>query len=105
VELPEAVFSRSRWRRLAWEHNHFPVQSGRSLIFPDLPLPRRGVLSGKSPRTSRRWRLFFVRFQPLCAEKDAPPFHTPTAHNTGCFRLPVGPMLCPVHERRWLSLW
>jgi hypothetical protein len=28
----------------------------------DLPLPRRGVLSGKSPRTSRRWRLFFVRF-------------------------------------------
>jgi hypothetical protein len=31
-------------------------------IGPDLPLPRRGVLSGKSPRTSRRWRLFFVRF-------------------------------------------
>jgi hypothetical protein len=28
----------------------------------DLPLPRRGVLSGKSPRTSRRWRLFLVRF-------------------------------------------
>jgi hypothetical protein len=28
----------------------------------DLPQPRRGVLSGKSPRTSRRWRLFFVRF-------------------------------------------
>jgi len=28
----------------------------------DLPLPRRGVLSGKSPPTSRRWRLFFVRF-------------------------------------------
>jgi hypothetical protein len=27
----------------------------------DLPLPRRGVLSGKSLRTSRRWRLFFVR--------------------------------------------
>ena len=27
----------------------------------DLPLPRRGVLSGKSVRTSRRWRLFFVR--------------------------------------------
>ena len=27
----------------------------------DLPLPRRGVLSGKSPRTSRRWRLFFVQ--------------------------------------------
>jgi hypothetical protein len=27
----------------------------------DLPLPRRGVLSGKSPRTSRRWRLSFVR--------------------------------------------
>jgi len=35
----------------------------------DLPLPRRGVLSGKSSRTSRRWRLFFVRFQPaLCWE-------------------------------------
>jgi hypothetical protein len=36
-----------------------------SLDFPhdgsDLPLPRRGVLSGKSPRTSRRWRLYFVR--------------------------------------------
>jgi hypothetical protein len=30
----------------------------------DLPLPRRGVLSGKSLRTSRRWRLFFVRFLP-----------------------------------------
>jgi hypothetical protein len=28
----------------------------------DLPLPRRGVLSGKSPRTSRRWRLSLVRF-------------------------------------------
>jgi hypothetical protein len=28
----------------------------------DLPLPRRGVLSGKSPCTSRRWRLFFVQF-------------------------------------------
>jgi hypothetical protein len=27
----------------------------------DLPLPRRGVLSGKSPRTSRRWRLFLVQ--------------------------------------------
>lgn len=27
----------------------------------DLPLPRRGVLSGKFPRTSRRWRLSFVR--------------------------------------------
>jgi hypothetical protein len=31
-------------------------------IGSDLPLPRRGVLSGKSSRTSRRWRLFFVRF-------------------------------------------
>jgi hypothetical protein len=28
----------------------------------DLPPPRRGVLSGKSSRTSRRWRLFLVRF-------------------------------------------
>jgi len=29
--------------------------------YSDLPLPRRGVLSGKSPRTSRRWRLLLVR--------------------------------------------
>jgi hypothetical protein len=27
-----------------------------------LPLPRWGVLSGKSPCTRRRWRLYFVRF-------------------------------------------
>jgi hypothetical protein len=27
----------------------------------DLPLPRWGVLSGKSQRTSRRWRLYFVQ--------------------------------------------
>ena len=32
---------------------------------PDLPLLRWGVLSGKSPRASRRWRLFFVQFQPF----------------------------------------
>ena len=53
------------WRREV----HPNVQPGLfSLIFSDLPLPRRGVLSGKSPRTSRRWRLFFVRFVilPLC---------------------------------------
>jgi hypothetical protein len=25
---------------------------------PDLPLPRRGALNGKSARTCRRWRLF-----------------------------------------------
>ncbi len=31
-------------------------------IGSDLPLPRRGVLSGKSSRTSRRWRLSLVRF-------------------------------------------
>jgi hypothetical protein len=34
-----------------------------------LPLPRWGVLSGKSRCTSRRWRLYFVQFQPLCAGK------------------------------------
>jgi hypothetical protein len=33
-------------------------------IGSDLPLPRWGVLSGKSLCTSRRWRLFFVQFQP-----------------------------------------
>jgi hypothetical protein len=38
------------------------LKSFSSDIGPDLPLPRRGVLSGKSSRTSRRWRLFFVRF-------------------------------------------
>jgi hypothetical protein len=38
------------------------LKSLSSDIRPDLPLPRRGVLSGKSPRTSRRWRLFLVRF-------------------------------------------
>ena len=31
----------------------------------DLPLPRRGVLSGKPPCTCRRWRLYFVQFQSL----------------------------------------
>ena len=30
-----------------------------------MPLPRRGVLSGKSPCTGRRWRLFFVQLQLL----------------------------------------
>jgi len=44
------------WRR------EFNIQFISSDIGSDLPLPRRGVLSGKSPRTSRRWRLFFVRF-------------------------------------------
>jgi hypothetical protein len=33
-------------------------------IGSDLPLPRWGVLSGKSRCTSRRWRLLFVQFQP-----------------------------------------
>jgi hypothetical protein len=36
----------------------------------DLPLPRWGVLSGKSPCTCRRWPLFFVQFQHLCAGKE-----------------------------------
>jgi len=37
----------------------------------DLPQPRWGVLSGKSPRTSRRWRLFFVR-RCVCLMTDNP---------------------------------
>ena len=44
------------WRR------EFISNSSLRILRSDLPLPRRGVLSGKSPRTSRRWRLFFVRF-------------------------------------------
>jgi hypothetical protein len=31
----------------------------------DLPLPRWGVLRGKSSRTSRRWRMYLVRFDGL----------------------------------------
>jgi len=42
----------------------FNIQFISSDIGFDLPLPRRGVFSGKSPRTCRRWRLFFVRFVP-----------------------------------------
>ena len=62
MEPPEAVFCRSRWRRLAQGGVHFNVRPGHSSRrWFDLPLPRRGVLSGKSPRTSRRWRLSFVR--------------------------------------------
>ena len=58
---PYAVFGRSRgggWRR------EFHIQIIPSDIGSDLPQPRRGVLRGKSPRTSRRWRLFFVCFLP-----------------------------------------
>ena len=58
-ESPEAAFCRSRWRRLAQGVRYSNPSSD---IGSDLPLPRRGVLSGKSSRTSRRWRLFFVRF-------------------------------------------
>lgn len=42
------------WRRERYQFNSSDIGS-------DLPLPRRGVLSGKSPRTCRRWRLFFVQ--------------------------------------------
>jgi hypothetical protein len=70
-----------------------------SLDFPhdgsDLPLPRRGVLSGKSPRTSRRWRLYFVRFQPLCAGKYAPSFDTPRLTIGGAFGFPWDPCSAP----------
>jgi hypothetical protein len=66
VEPSRSRLCRSRgggWRR---EVNRPNVRPGHfSLRCFDLPLPRRGVLSGKSPRTSRRWRLFVVRF--VCA--------------------------------------
>jgi hypothetical protein len=38
---------------------------------PDLPLPRWGVLSGKSLCTCRRWRLFFVQLRSFGAGKES----------------------------------
>jgi hypothetical protein len=69
---PEAVFAGAAgvgWRKAV-------IVPMSSLDSPrrdcsDLPLPRWGVLSGKSPCTSRRWRLYFVQFQPPCAGKDS----------------------------------
>jgi hypothetical protein len=60
----------------------------------DLPLPRWGVLSGKSPCTSRRWRLFSVRF---VLGRMLRPSLAATAHSTVCFPLPIhaGPVSCP----------
>jgi hypothetical protein len=34
---------------------------------PDLPLPRWGVLGGKSLCTCRRWRLYFVQLRSFSA--------------------------------------
>jgi hypothetical protein len=63
VNLPKPFFAGAAgggWRGEA--SFHCPALTIFNQDRPDLPLPRRGVLSGKSPRTSRRWRPFFVRF-------------------------------------------
>jgi hypothetical protein len=94
INLPKPSFAGAAgggWRREVVVPMSGPDTPHRDCS--DLPLPRWGVFSGKSPRTCRRWRLFFVRFVP---GRMLRPARAATTDNIGRFPLPnhAGPVSC-----------
>jgi hypothetical protein len=72
LNLPKPFFAGAAGG--GWRREVFSYRPARTLINqdgPDLPLPRWGVLSGKSPCTRRRWRLYLVQLQSYGAGNES----------------------------------